>query len=57
MDKQIENEQDEIFNKLIEELGITEISADTLKQAKLGHGLIDQVNSIIDGPAVKKEIH
>jgi hypothetical protein len=51
------NNEDQIFNKLIEDLGITEISADTLKSARLGSGLLDQLNSIIEEPSEKNEIH
>ncbi len=58
MDKTTEiNNEDQIFNKLIEDLGITEISAETLKGARLGYGLLDQINSIIEEPSEKKEIH
>jgi hypothetical protein len=57
MDNISESNEDIIFNKLIDDLGITEISADTLKNAKLGYGLIDQINSLIDEPSEKKEIH
>lgn len=49
--------EDQIFNKLIDDLGITELSLDTLKGAKLGYGLLDQVNSLIDESVEKKEIH
>lgn len=57
MDKTTEINEDSIFNKLVEDLGITEVSAETLKNAKLGYGLIDQINSFIEEPSEKKEIH
>lgn len=57
MDNITESNEDTIFNKLIDDLGITEISAETLKNSKLGYGLLDQLNSIIDEPTEKKEIH
>lgn len=57
MDNTTEINEDSIFNKLVEDLGITEVSAETLKNAKLGYGLIDQINSFIEEPSEKKEIH